>query len=427
MNPISNSSNLGILLFLVSFILSGSSGCQQNSNISSDPQEGSTISVKEESNTNEEPPIIVGADQFEKYLPIIKDKNVILTVNQTSRVSEGHLVDVLVEKGVNVRKIFAPEHGFRGKADAGAVVKDGKDVKTGIPIVSLYGKKKKPGAEDLKGADYVIFDIQDVGARFYTYISTLHYLMEACAENGIKVLVLDRPNPNGHYVDGPVLKPGFESFVGMHKIPIVHGMTVGEIAGMINGESWLKNGVQCDLDVINCLNYDHEKAYHLPVKPSPNLPNMRSIYLYPSLCLFEGTVVNIGRGTGKQFQLFGDPSYPDKSFSYTPVSRDGAKYPKHQDTKCYGVDLSGKDEEVLFLKTKELDLNYLFDFYAIYPDKKSFFLKNKFFDKLAGTDQLRKDIIAGKSFDEVKKGWAAEVNTFKTEIRSKYLLYKDFE
>ena len=266
--------------------------------------------------------VIVGAERTAAYLPLIKDKKVGLVVNQTSTIGKVHLVDSLVRLGIDIQAVFAPEHGFRGEADAGAKITDGKDPKTGVSIISLYGKKRKPGAEDLKGLDWVIFDIQDVGARFYTYISTMHYVMEACAEHNVPFLVLDRPNPNGHYVDGPVRESEYQSFVGMHEIPVVHGMTVGEYAQMVNAEGWLTKGMQCKLKVVTCENYDHKTAYELPIKPSPNLPNIRSIYLYPSLCFFEGTVASVGRGTDTQFQVYGHPDYAQTApHVFMPVSK----------------------------------------------------------------------------------------------------------
>ncbi len=369
--------------------------------------------------------ISVGAIQTDDYLPLLQDKNIALTVNHTSFIGQEHLVDFLLDKEVGVRKIFAPEHGFRGRADAGATVENGKDKQTGLPIISLYGKRKKPLPDDLKGIDVVVFDIQDVGARFYTYISTMHYVMEACAEKGIPVIVLDRPNPNGHYIDGPILEENHRSFVGMHKIPIVHGLTVGELARMINGEKWLENGIQCDLTVIPCKDYTHNSVYELPIKPSPNLPNMRSIYLYPSLCFFEGTDLNVGRGTTKQFQIFGHPDYPNKDFEFTPVSRPGAKHPKHKNKTCYGVDLSDRPIENI-RQEKKINLQYLMDGYQKFPDKNAYFLKNKFIDKLAGTSQLRKDILAGKTEMDIRNSWQTGLDTY-SKIRKKYLLYPDFE
>lgn len=363
----------------------------------------------------------VGAAQFEQYLPTLKQGRGALMVNHTSMIEEVHLVDTLQSLGISIKTIFAPEHGFRGLADAGQKIEDGIDEKSGLPVVSLYGKKKKPGREELEGLDWVIFDIQDVGARFYTYISSMHYLMQACAEFNLPLLILDRPNPNGHYVDGPVLKPGFESFVGMHKIPVVHGMTVGEIAQMINEEGWLGENLRVDLKVIPCKGYTHDTAYVLPKKPSPNLPNNRAIYLYPSLCYFEGTVMSIGRGTTKQFQIIGHPDYPQGTFEFTPISRPGAKYPKHQNKLCRGYDLTTLDENNIRAKAK-VDISYLIEAYQNFPDKSSFFLKNNFIDKLAGGDDLRKQIIAGKTEEEIRASWQENLDQFKL-IRSKYLIY----
>ncbi|MEO1257825.1 MAG: DUF1343 domain-containing protein [Bacteroidota bacterium] len=373
---------------------------------------------------NEAQKISVGAANTELYLPKIKDKNIALVVNQTSMIGNSHLVDSLLKLNISIKKIFAPEHGFRGHADAGEKVKDGIDVQTNLPIVSLYGKKKKPLPEDLIDIDLIVFDIQDVGARFYTYISSMSYLMEACAELDIPLLILDRPNPNGHYVDGPVLKKGFESFVGLHPVPVVHGMTVGEYAQMVNGEGWLKDGIKCALEIIKCNNYDHTKFYELPIKPSPNLPNMRSIYLYPSICFFEGTQVSVGRGTDKQFQVLGAPEHPDGNFEFTPVSMPGAKYPKHENKMCRGYDLTEIDLSKL-KSLPQLNLNYLIDFYQNYKNKNRFFNENLFFDKLAGNDELRKQLIAGKSENEIRESWQKALNTFK-KTRNKYLLYKDF-
>lgn len=366
---------------------------------------------------------VMAADRYGSYLPLLYDKNVAVVANQTSVTKEGHLVDLLLDRYVGVVKVFGPEHGFRGTASAGEVIKDGKDVKTGLPIVSLYGSNKKPTAEQLADVDVVVFDIQDVGARFYTYISTLTYVMEACAENGKKVIVLDRPNPNGYYVDGPVLKDGYESFVGMHHIPVVHGMTIGEYAKMVNGEKWLKGGVQCQLDVVTCENWDHSMTYSLPVKPSPNLPNDDAIILYPSLCFFEGTTVSVGRGTDKPFQVIGAPYIKTGSFAFVPKANEGAKYPKYEGEQCYGFALN--DFAQFYLNgLGELYMHWLVEAYNMAPDKDKFF--NSFFEKLAGTDQLRKDIIAGKTAEQIRESWQEEVSEFK-RLRSKYLLYKDFE
>jgi len=370
-------------------------------------------------------PLEIGASRFDQYMPLLTGKKVGLVVNQTSMVGNGHLVDVLLKNEIAVKKVFAPEHGFRGEADAGEQVSNAQDVKTGLPIISLYGKNKKPTPENLEGLEVVVFDIQDVGARFYTYISTMHYVMEACAENNIPVIVLDRPNPNGHYVDGPVREEGYESFVGMHPIPIVHGLTVGELAKMINGEKWLKNGIQCPLTVVPCLGYSHAFYYELPVKPSPNLPNIRSIYWYPSLCLFEATSVSVGRGTDKQFQIIGSPAHTMYKTTFTPISKPGAKYPKHENIACYGYDLSAYSIESL-QQQQQLDLSYLLQFYADMPDKTNFFTNAKFFDKLAGTSHLQAQIKAGKTESQIRASWQPALNIFK-EQRKSYLLYTDFD
>ena len=370
--------------------------------------------------------IIVGSEMFAEYLPTIKDKHVAIIGNQTSMVGPIHLVDTLLSLGVNVKKVFAPEHGFRGNADAGEKVADGKDSKTGLPILSLYGRKnRKPNVEKLLDVDVVIFDIQDVGARFYTYISTMHYVMEACAEQNKKMIILDRPNPNGFYVDGPILKKGNESFVGMHPVPIVHGMTIGEYAQMINGEQWLANGIQCDLMVVKCQNYEHSDFYELPIKPSPNLPNMASIYLYPSLCLFEGTNVSIGRGTQKPFQMIGSPLISETGFSFTPKPTTGAKHPKLDGEKCNGYDLEDFGEHYL----RSLGKLYLHWVIAIYQESSSkadFFRKDGFFKLLTGDKTIREMIETGKDANEIWESFQDEVKGFKI-TRKKYLLYSDFE
>lgn len=366
-------------------------------------------------------PIIVGAARMDEYLHKLEDKNIALVVNQTSMIGKTHLADVLVDYGIKVKTIFAPEHGFRGTADAGEHVKDGKDAKTGVPLISLYGKNKKPKATQLEGIDMVVFDIQDVGARFYTYISTMHYVMEACAESEIAFLVLDRPNPNGNYVDGPILQAEAKSFIGMHPIPVVHGMTVAEYAQMINGEGWLKGGLVCDLSYVLCDNYTHDSYYNLPVKPSPNLPNNRAIILYPSLCFFEGTNASVGRGTNTQFQVYGHPDFSKGNYSYTPKSMPGAKSPKHKGKFCKGFSLTNELPEDLH-QVKQLNLSYLIDFYQDFPDKNDFFLKNLFFDKLAGGKTLREQIIAGKTETEIRASWEDGLSNFK-KIRGQYLLY----
>ena len=353
----------------------------------------------------------LGAEQTQLYIPLLEAKNVAVVANQSSRISNTHLVDSLLSLGVDVVKVFSPEHGFRGTADAGVKVLDEIDKKTGLPIVSLYGKNKKPSKNDLKDIDVILFDIQDVGARFYTYISTLHYVMEAAAENEVSVIVLDRPNPNGHYVDGPVLDTNFRSFVGMHPVPIVHGMTIGEYAQMINGEEWISS--PCDLLVVSMIFYQRKEPYSLPIKPSPNLPNDIAVNLYPTLCLFEGTTVSIGRGTENPFQHFGAPFLKTK-YKFTPLSGTGSKYPKHENVTCYGVDL--KQEASL----NELNLDWLIDVYNQAPDKENFF--NNFFDKLAGTDVLKEQIISGMSAQEIKNSWKEDLVNF-CEMRRLYLIY----
>ena len=365
--------------------------------------------------------IIVGANQTDQYLKLLKGKRVGVVGNQSSVIFKDgaytHLVDSLISLKVDVKKVFSPEHGFRGTADAGEKIKDGIDTKTGVPIISLYGDNKKPKPEQLKGLDILVFDIQDVGVRFYTYISTLHYVMEACAEANIPLLILDRPNPNGHYVDGPILEKAYTSFVGMHPIPIAHGMTIGEYAQMINGEKWLKNSVECQLAVISMKNYDHQMAYSLPIKPSPNLPNDQSIVLYPSLCFFEGTNVSVGRGTNKQFQVFGSPDL-DKNyfkFSFTPQPNEGAKTPPQEGKLCYGRDLSQLDVK------PGLNLEYLIEAYSNTANKSKFF--NSFFVKLAGTAKLQEQIEKGLSEKDIKATWSKGLEDFK-QVRTKYILYK---
>jgi uncharacterized protein YbbC (DUF1343 family) len=377
----------------------------------------------EQAQQNPQP--LCGADRTSVYLPILQGKRIGMVVNHTSVIGATHLVDSLLKLGLDIQKIYAPEHGFRGTADAGETVKNGKDQRTGLPIVSLYGSHKKPTENDLAGVDLVLFDIQDVGARFYTYISTMSYVMEACAEQKLPFIVLDRPNPNGHFVDGPVLEKAFSSFVGLHEIPVVHGMTVGEYAQMVNGEDWLANGRKCDLTVVPCQHYDHTTFYQLPIQPSPNLPNMHAIYLYPSLCFFEGTNVSVGRGTDKQFQVYGAPGFPAGNFAFTPVPKDGAKNPPFEGQLCKGYDLSELEIGEL-QRSNRLNLSYLLDFYRDFPNKGDFFLKNLFFDKLAGNSALRQQITAGKSEAEIRESWNTRLGNFK-KTRKKYLLYKDFE
>ncbi len=371
----------------------------------------------------ESAPIVkVGAESMSEYLPFLQQGRGALVVNHTSIVPQGHLVDVLKENGVDIARIFSPEHGFRGTADAGEKIRDGVDPQSGIPLVSLYGSKRKPAVEDLQDLDWVVFDIQDVGARFYTYISTMHYVMEACAENDKPLIILDRPNPNGHYVDGPIRQEGYQSFVGMHPVPVVHGMTIGEYAKMINGEGWLAGGRQCELTVIPCQNYTHQTTYDLPVNPSPNLPNMRSIYLYPSLCFFEGTLLSVGRGTDKQFQVLGHPDLPVGDYRFTPQPNDGAKYPKLQGEECRGWDLTNLSPERIREKAR-IDLSYLIDMYQAFPDKAVFFLSNNFIDKLAGGPDLKNQIIKGMSEGEIRKSWEDGLREFRAK-REKYLIYE---
>jgi uncharacterized protein YbbC (DUF1343 family) len=364
-----------------------------------------------------------GAERVPQYFPLLKNKNIGLVVNQTSMIGKVHLVDSLVKLGLQVKKIFAPEHGFRGGADAGEKIPDTKDSGTGIPIISIYGSKRAPDKADLENLDVLIFDIQDVGTRFYTYISTLHYVMLSCADNDVPLMVFDRPNPNGHFVDGPILDPAYQSFVGMHPIPVVHGMTIGEYAQMINGEQWLGTGRKTDLQVIPCLNYKHSDVYVLPVPPSPNLPNMRAIYLYPSICYFEGTQISLGRGTYKQFQVLGAPDLPIGDFTFTPTPTPGAMNPPQLGKLCRGKDLSGLNE--LDIKAqKTINLSYLIEIYQNYPDKESFFLPGLFFDKLAGSSKLREMIQTGYSEQEIKHTWKPGLDEFK-KIRSKYVIYGD--
>jgi len=367
--------------------------------------------------------IIVGANQIGTYTPILKGKRVGIVANQTSVIfkndsdnSYTHLVDSLIALNLDIKKVFAPEHGFRGKADAGELIKDGIDTKTGVPIISIYGKNKKPSPSQSEDIDIVIFDIQDVGARFYTYISTLHYLMEACAEQSKPLLILDRPNPNGHYIDGPILEPEHKSFVGMHPIPIVHGMTIGEYAKMINGQGWVLNKVQCKITVVPVKNYTHDMPYSLPIKPSPNLPNDKSINLYPSLCFFEGTNVSAGRGTEQQFQIFGSP-YLNKNiykYTFTPQPNEGAKHPKHKNILCNGFDLTQAQT------LNRIDLQWLIEAYNETQDKSTFFID--YFTELAGTKQLQKQIESGYTYKKIRATWFKGLENYK-RMRKQYVMY----
>ena len=359
--------------------------------------------------------IKTGADNLTAYLPLLKGKKIGIVTNQTGILSnKTHLVDFLLAKDIAIKTIFAPEHGFRGTADAGEHIVDGKDPKTGLPIISLYGDNKKPKPKQLAGIDILVFDLQDVGARFYTYISSLHYIMEACAENNIPLLILDRPNPNITIIDGPALESAFASFVGMHPIPLLHGMTIGEYAQMINGEKWLKNGIQCKVTVIPCLNYNRKMDYSLPIKPSPNLPNDQAVNLYASLCLFEGTNVSVGRGTEKQFQIYGSPYLPKSDFNFIPRPNLGAQNPLYNGVLCYGEDLS------TYPRVNQLELKWIIKAFQRTSDKSKFF--NSFFTKLAGTKTLQQQIEVGTSEADIRKSWEKGLNEFK-EMRKKYLIY----
>lgn len=367
--------------------------------------------------------IQVGADRTQEYLPLLKNKSVAIVANQSSNIRNTHLVDSLVALGVTVKKVFCPEHGFRGLVDAGKKVKTYKDVKTGLPIISLYGKNKKPAALDLKDVDMVIFDIQDVGVRFYTYLSTLHYVMEACAENNKTLIVLDRPNPNGYYIDGPVMEDAYKSFLGLHPVPIVYGLTIGEYAQMINGEAWLTGGLKCNLKVILLNNYAHSDFYELPVRPSPNLPNMASVYLYPSLGLFEGTIVSVGRGTDLPFQIIGHPTLQKTNYTFTPKPKGGAMEPKYNGQVCNGYNLFNFGTEYM-KNTKKIYLYWLINTYKNTPDNTNFFDEN--FNYHAGNATLQKQIKENLDEEAIRKSWQPGLDKFKT-IRKKYLLYKDFE
>ncbi len=357
----------------------------------------------------------MGIHQLDKVVAATEGKRVGLLVNNTAALGNVHLVDLLLTLKVNVKKVFAPEHGFRGTADAGETVTDSKDPNTGLPIVSLYGNNKKPTAAQLADIDIVIFDIQDVGTRFFTYISSLHYLMEACADNKKKVIVLDRPNPNGHYVDGPVLQPELKSFVGMHPIPIVHGLTVGELAQMINGEGWLAGGKKCDLEIVRMLFYTHATPFTVPIKPSPNLPTQHGILLYPTTCLFEGTALSVGRGTQTPFEVIGHPALTQFTFQFTPISIPGmAKQPPFQDQRCFGWDFREAKPE------SRIQVQWLIDAYQAFPEKEKFFIP--FFDKLAGTAILKEQIQQGLSEQQIRESWKRDLEAYQS-MRQKYLLY----
>ncbi len=390
-----------------------------SSNFSQKAANEDTI-IKKEGKSGNDYEIKPGIFQYEEYLPLLENKKVALVANQASVIDSVHLLDFLLSKDVNVVKVFALEHGFRGNIDRGQHFSTEIDKKTGTPIVAMYGKNRKPKAEQLSDIDVIIFDIQDVGVRFYTYISSMHLLMEACAENNKKLIILDRPNPLGFYVDGPVLKSDFKSFVGMHTVPVVHGLTVGELALMINGEKWLKNGIQCDLKIIKAKNYKHSDKWHLKIKPSPNLPNDKAILLYPSLCFFEATEISIGRGTLFPFQVIG---YPDTSFGkfcFVPEDIPGMQInPVQEGKKCYGTDLRNTEDTLFTVK-------YLIEFYNKFPDKSKFITHKRWFNLLAGNSELYNQIMSGLSEKEIRKTWQKDLTKYK-KIRKKYLLYTDFE
>jgi uncharacterized protein YbbC (DUF1343 family) len=363
--------------------------------------------------------ILTGADQYDEYIPFLKNKTIGIVAHKASRVNnEIHLVDFLVENKIKIKTIFAPEHGYDGRADNGDLLSDSKDQSTGLNIISLHGKIKKPLPEHLQGIDLMVFDLQDVGARFYTFLSTLHYVMQACAEANIPVLLLDRPNPNGHYVDGPVLDMKLKTYVGMHPVPIVHGMTLGEYASMINGENWLGKNLKCNLRIVKIKNYTHKTKYILPVRPSPNLPNNQAISLYPSLCLLEPTTISIGRGTEKQFQIYGHPNFPKSKFKFKPAPNFGSKSPKWNDNICFGVSL----EKIEI--SDQLNLAWLIDAYNKLPKNYIFFKDS--FERIAGTDNLRKQIINKVSINQIRKSWEPGLENYK-KLRKKYLIYPDYD
>lgn len=376
-------------------------------------------------NQNETEPIVPGAWQTEVYFPMLAGKRLALVGNHSSLIGEVHLADSLLSAGFNLEKVFSPEHGFRGHAAAGEKVQSGVDTQTGLPVISLYGANRSPSPGDLAGIDLIIFDIQDVGARFYTYISTMSYMMEEAARQNIPMLILDRPNPNGHFTDGPIREEKHTSFVGLHPIPVVHGMTVAEYAQMVNGQGWLGVDLECELHIVEVKNYTRDMWYELPVAPSPNLPNMTSIMLYPGLCMFEGTTVSLGRGTDFPFQVYGHPDLPAEKFpfTFTPESRTAAPNPPQLDHLCHGIDLRTDTPEEL-MEVSRFDLSQLINAYSHFPDKDNFF--NNFFNRLAGTDDLQKQIKAGMSEEEIRATWQPGLEAFR-EMRREYLIYPDLE
>jgi uncharacterized protein YbbC (DUF1343 family) len=374
-----------------------------------------------ETQAETEQPILPGIYKVDSLSQTLLGKNVAVVSNHTGMIGDTHLVDTLLSLGINVKCVMSPEHGFRGDTPDGDNIKDSIDDETGLPIFSVYGKTKKPTPEMLKGVDIILFDIQDVGARFYTYLSTLHYVMEAAAELGLEVIVLDRPNPNGFYIDGPILEKSFESFVGLHPVPVVYGMTIGEYALMINGEKWLDKGQSCDLFVVKCSGYTHASLYQLPIKPSPNLPDMESIYLYPTICFFEGTTVSVGRGTDTPFSIIGEPSNTKGDYYFTPEAKPGASTnPKHKGEKCRGYNL--RREDVLALAKPEIQVEWYCKMYSETTNQKEFFNANLYFDKLAGNDSFRKAILAGESCEAIHESWQPGIEAFK-KTRAKYLIY----
>jgi uncharacterized protein YbbC (DUF1343 family) len=413
-------------LFLFIIFISCVSGIKITSPSSLKIKNSVSLAYIAQDTTKIEDPIVVGANLTDDYIPILENKKVAIVGNQTSVIFKDsitsqnyvHLVDSLLSRNIKIQKVFAPEHGFRGKADAGELVADGKDIKTGLPIFSLYGKNKKPSKEALSNIDIVVFDIQDVGVRFYTYISTLHYVMQACAENNIPVLILDRPNPNAHYIDGPTLESEHSSFLGVHPIPLVHGMTIGEYAKMINGEGWLGKELTCEVNIVPVKNYTHTTSYSLPIRPSPNLPNDKAINLYPSLGFFEGTTINAGRGTETQFQIFGSPDLALEKYDYAYIPRPnfGSKYPKHRGEVCYGKDLR-KNESL-----DSINLEWLINAYTHIKIKEKFF-NTKSFTAHAGTKKLQQQIEQGLSFREIKSTWIEGLEKFKIK-RAQYLIYQ---
>lgn len=407
-------------VIIAAVFITANAGCSVSSEtLSGNPDKRADKDSFSAGSVSQEQQMIPGAGNMENYIDILQEKSVGIAANHTSVINGRHLVDSLLALNIDVRRIFTPEHGFRGRAGAGELISSGRDEKTGLPITSLYGASRKPKSTDLEDLDILIFDIQDVGVRFYTYISTLQYLMEGCAEMGVKVIVLDRPNPNGSYVDGPVLERAYSSFIGMQPVPVVYGMTVGEYALMINGEGWLEGGVKCDLEVIPCTGYSHHTVYDLPVTPSPNLPDRVAVQLYPSLCFFEGTDISVGRGTPFPFRVFGHPDLTGYPFSFIPKSIEAAPNPPHLNTLCHGLDLTA----TLFdgtIPSGQLELGWLIDAYRNFPDKESFF--NSYFDRLAGNSELRSMIIAGNTSDQIRESWQSDIENF-LPIRKKYLLY----